>query len=1362
MIQFKSLRQYTHIVDGIRFPQNREAPFLLIYFSENSNFLDDYRKLNLKLLDFRTVIVPVTKIPRTRLGDLRKVYRAYKLFAHPMRGKLKSTKNLILDLSQYLAALDSTFKVSNYRQRAGFLIKNLLQKTSIYFPKNYQQVFLYSVNVTKGMNTFINRKIFPVVQQLKTDEFRFQHMLINVITESGSRYRLLVKDREFNFMRVKQFLKSVKHVDVEQEEETDVKKAADTVMKTVDDDILPKSKKKVKAAVTSYLSKDKDALDSVSSGVATKSDIQQVATTSILYKTSGKLQKSKRLAKAVPDNKKKVALRAVDRNYSDELLEPQKTVALSGDPRVTVYDPAKAVGDKSPEHIFQKRQIDFETNLKKDLSNTFKLLQTTKPSLKLQTIKVVDKPQRAGELDKSDISIVEIRLRDDFGNDHNVSIETPKINPNTGTFRVNGKTKCIVNQIVQCPITFPKPGISRFESAYSIFRIESKKIRKEQYLEGFMGNFRFLLLFLLSYAFGFEETLKLYNLSYEILTRKLKKDEFGCKVDQDRSILFKNVDSELKKQLCQSFVRGKIDTYKIDAEFGTKKYFEDFIIQDTGRINSTYLIDQNVQNIVDPVARQILLNKELPVELHLIMKYMSEGVIQGKVIERNDITNQRIKNSEVLVHLAQEQILSSYTNYKQQVLSGNTKAKFILSPTKVLSDFNQTEVVVDMEYANPVEEMAVITRVSPVGKRVGGIPDKRAIQTGARNVHDSYFGNIDPLDTPEGGNVGIVQQLTVDAYITSARGLFAGKKITNTEGSGMLSTTTCMIPFVENNEGARVLMAAGQAKQALPLKGPQPPVVQSGYESILTNVLSDNFIKRSPCSGKIVSITSSEIRVHCKDGKTRVVDITPSHLRSMSGKDTLSIFKPTVKTNQIVKKGDIIAEGGCMSNGSISLGRTLCVALMPYKGYNFEDSIVINEKLVEEDQLTSLHGVQEEVLISKEDRLLFIEKAGTLTDKGQILLRKTFGEVEQLIGFEEDETSEVSAGQYIHRSPGGRIVDIEVFSNVADDVFPLLKELIKKTSKKYGKLPKEKFTVSNTAIKGVLVRFKLEQELKIRVPDKLVNRYGNKGIISLIEKDENMPRSPLGDRIDIILNPVGVIGRMNMGQIFEMYCGLISKELGRKIAGMSSKTQVVNLLKRVLTNLDGSKNQQSSTRMISNLSRMSDTQFKKFMSQIKDDGFVPIIVPPFQSPSYRDISSALKVLGLKPAYQLYLPEFRTKTKNAVPLGYMYISKLEHIGELKIFGRSTGPTVSKTFQPTAGKRHEGGQRLGELDTYSFISYNCPNVLAELLGPLSDDPQARDEIISDIIQTGSAEYRPAKISPARDLLESYFASLMLARR
>ena len=256
-----------------------------------------------------------------------------------------------------------------------------------------------------------------------------------------------------------------------------------------------------------------------------------------------------------------------------------------------------------------------------------------------------------------------------------------------------------------------------------------------------------------------------------------------------------------------------------------------------------------------------------------------------------------------------------------------------------------------------------------------------------------------------------------------------------------------------------------------------------------------------------------------------------------------------------------------------------------------------------------------------------------------------------------------------------------------------------------------------------------------------------------------MPRTPWGDRVDIVLNPLGIIGRMNVGQIYELYCGLIGKELANRILKETSKTNVVDIFKNVLSTLDNTKNKKFSTDFIKNLRSINRANYELMIEQIRKSGFAPIIVPPFQTPTYKNIISTMKLLGLKSGYKLFLPNYNTKTSYEVPVGYMYMTKLEHMGEAKLHARSTGPVTSKTLQPTGGKSREGGQRIGEMDTYSFLSYNATLTLSELMGPMSDDRTTQNEMISEIIQTGQTEFKTTKMSPAKDLLNAYMVSLML---
>lgn len=1365
MINFNLWKQYIQVTDGIKFILEPKKPFVIFYFSENSNFIQDYSTLNFRMIDFRHIVIPMTTIPRTRLTpDLIKSYRSMKLQPFSLQQVFPKNRNLFVDLSQYFNAVDLKYRPSNYRQRAGLLIMSALNDAVSHFSDDYEKILLYSVDLAKQVDTnYVNRKIFPVIKNLKDNFFPFDHMIYNTISYGTSRYRLLIKDREFLFTRVFNYLRMVTPLKSEEEHDEEVQnietnQAAERIISTVDKNIEPGTKDKVQYAVKTYLKKEPEMVQRINDDEVDDVEKHTIATASVLARVSGDHGRSSRLSKMIPPKKADTALKAITKNYADEILKPRMPVALTNDIAVLANNPTKRTGYRSPIHIYEKRHLDFERNLRNDIVNSFKVLETQDIPIKFEGMEIVDKAQAPGEIMKSDLIVVKISLSDNFGNKHKLAIELPKIDPNTGTFRVNGRKKCLVNQIIQNPITFPKPGESRFESSYSIFRIYSKKMRSEKYLEAFM-MYKIPLMIILAFSFGFDRTVKLYGLDYKIMEGKVSKNTpYSYKIDAGRYIIFEGVKTELQKQLVLSFAKG--DVHKVDAksEFGTQKFFEEVIIKLTGRINSTFHITSNLKNIVDPVVKQVLFNRQLPIELEMIMKYMAERVIEGYRIARNDLSNQRVRNSEIMVYLMQKQILAAYSLYKEQILAGNTEAKLDLQSTKVLSDFLMTELVVNMEYANPMEEMVTLTKVSPAGKKVGGIPDPDAISIEARNLHPTYYGNIDPLDTPEGPPIGVVQQLTIGAVLSSSRGLFGTKDLSDKEGAGILSTTTCMIPFIECTDGARVIMAANQAKQMLPLKNPQPPHIQSGFESILTGVLSSDFIKRSPADGKVIDITHDSIIIQ-KGSQKYSVDISPSHLHSGSGKNTLSVFKTLVKPGDTVKKGAIIAEGACMSQGMISLGRPLLVALMPYKGYNFEDGVVINEKIIDQEKLTSLHGIVEEVMVGPKDRVLHIAEIGQYAEKGSHLIRKTSGEVEEIIGFEDDETTDMVAGQYIKKSTGGRIVDIEVFSNIGDD-FPKLSELIKRTKRKY-KIKDEKFKIKGNPIEGIMVRFRLEQELKVGLGDKLCNRFGNKGIISLVEKDELMPRLPNGERVDVVLNPIGLINRMNISQLYEMYCGMISKEMFNRISVMKDRKQIIKLIESVYSILDTSVNGIITKETIGNLNRLTDKYFKIFIEQIKKTEFYPLIFPPFNGPKYPQIAKALKFMGIQQSYHLTLPEFNRKTSNPVPVGYMYLSKLEHMADAKIYGRSTGPVTSKTAQPTAGKRKEGGQRLGELDSYAFISYDAKHVLAEMMGPLSDDYLTKEEIIAEIVQTGGAEYKEAKISPAKDLLNSYFISLILTR-
>ena len=1352
MIKFESIPQYTRVVKGIRYPQKKDKPYAIVYFPENSSFALDYNKLGMIVRDARIVVLPTSRRPYIRLtSDAKKIYTALGLRPFQSNMNFPKNQNIIVDFSVFLNSLQSVLKIQNFRNRGGILIENMLGNI-ISFLSNYETILYYTVTAENPLVKFTDRKIFPIVRSLKGESVNFDHLLFGYIHSGEAGSRLLIKEKEYNFARIFQYLRNIRVINTDDQIAKDANKAEKDVMKGQD----VSDKKAVSTAVTDLMKKDDDTREKVIDKGVSKEEKDRISINSILYKITGDPDKAKNIAKSIPRADLRRVLQAVDKAYADQILIQDKQPTTATSDIVEASKIGDIVENKNPSHIFNKRKIDFETNLRKDLINAFSILENRNVPLRFKSISIDEKKQRPGEIKRTDQAIVTIKMEKANGKTQDIKFLIPKIDPETGTFMVMGRKKVLINQLIVNPISFPEEYVAKFSSDYSTFRIKSIRSRKKPYLQIFMGSFKIPLGILLSYFFGFENVMKQYKLKYEIVKDKPSAEYF---IEVPSSyMVFSGVETDLQKEFVESWVFAKINKYNVEEEFLSKTYFNELITEMTGRVEATDIMTKTAENVLDPVVKQILINQMLPSKLMDVMYYMAERAVQGIKEDPNDIGNQRIRNSEIIVNLAQTQLLKAYTEYQQQYLSGNEDAEITMQENKIVSAFDNIEISQDMEFANPMEEMSAITKIAPTGKTVGGVQSKRAVQLEARNAHPSYFGNIDPVDTAEGQNIGITQQLTVNALLTSARGLFGTKEMSDDEKSGILSTNLSVVPFIENNEGARMIMSANQVRQFLPLKDPTPPMVQTGYESILTNVLSDSFIKKAPCGGHIKSITKDIIDVVCS-GKSHKIDISPKELASGSGKNTLSVFNPIVKVDQKVKKGQVIAEGSSISGGTIALGRNLSTVYMPYEGYNFEDGLVINQRLVESNSLTSLHGVTLEIKLDPSDKILHLEKIGEYTKKGQPIFRKIPGDVTELLslGEEEDDYMEIYEGAIVAESPGGKIVDIEVFSNV--ELTGDIEELAKKTRKKY-KNPKENWYEKNRVIKGGLILVKIEQELPIGVGDKLANRYGNKGIISLIEEDKYMPRTPWGETVDIIMNPLGVISRMNVGQMYEVYCGLISKEVGNRIVQAKNKREIITLLSNIYSALDATKNSKMSGNIISAMKRMSDTKFNQMANQIKQSGFAPIVIPPFQGPKRSNVDRALKLLGLKSGYKMHLPRYGVKTTEPVPFGYSYVGKLEHLAAEKMHGRSTGPVTTKTNQPTAGKRKEGGQKVGEGDTWALASYDATTLLQELFGPMSDDTKSKNEMINEIIETGHAEFKSkAQATPTRDLLNAYFKGLML---
>ncbi|AFV02921.1 DNA-directed RNA polymerase beta subunit [Dehalobacter sp. UNSWDHB] len=644
--------------------------------------------------------------------------------------------------------------------------------------------------------------------------------------------------------------------------------------------------------------------------------------------------------------------------------------------------------------------------------------------------------------------------------------------------------------------------------------------------------------------------------------------------------------------------------------------------------------------------------------------------------------------------------------------------------------FGSSQLSQFMDQTNPLAELTHKRRLSALGP--GGLSRERA-GFEVRDVHHSHYGRMCPIETPEGPNIGLIGSLStygrineygfIEApyrkvengkvtdeihYLTAdeeekyiiaqanaavgENGEFLSEKIEARHGEDfvlvppvniqymdvspkqMVSIATALIPFLEHDDANRALMGSNMQRQAVPLLRTDAPYIGTGME--YKAAVDSGVCLVSPKEGTALRVTSDEIIIQNNDGTTtrnRLLKYT----RSNQG--TCINQKPIVVKGQRIDAGQVIADGPSTDNGELALGRNVLVAFMPWEGYNYEDAILISEKLVKEDYFTSIHieeyeadardtklgpeeitrdipNVGEDVLKDLDERGIIRIGAevrpgdilvGKVTPKGETeltaeerLLRAIFGEKAREV---RDTSLRVPHGE------AGKVVDVKVFKREnGDELAPGVNQL---------------------------VRVYIAQKRKISVGDKMAGRHGNKGVISRIMRQEDMPFMPDGTPIEIVLNPLGVPSRMNIGQVLETHLGWAAKALGMYIA-----------------------------------------------------------TPVFDGAREDDVFDTLRKAGLPGHGKSVLYDGRTGEPfdNEVTVGYMYMLKLHHLVDDKIHARSTGPYSLVTQQPLGGKAQFGGQRFGEMEVWALEAYGASFTLQEILTVKSDDVVGRVKTYEAIVK------------------------------
>ncbi|OHV04906.1 DNA-directed RNA polymerase subunit beta [Mycobacterium talmoniae] len=666
-----------------------------------------------------------------------------------------------------------------------------------------------------------------------------------------------------------------------------------------------------------------------------------------------------------------------------------------------------------------------------------------------------------------------------------------------------------------------------------------------------------------------------------------------------------------------------------------------------------------------------------------------------------------------------------------------------------------------MDQNNPLSGLTHKRRLSALGP--GGLSRERA-GLEVRDVHPSHYGRMCPIETPEGPNIGLIGSLSVYArvnpfgfietpyrkvvdgvvtdeivYLTADEedrhvvaqanspidddGRFTEARVLVRRKAGeveyvsssevdymdvsprqMVSVATAMIPFLEHDDANRALMGANMQRQAVPLVRSEAPLVGTGME--LRAAIDAGDVVVADKAGVIEEVSADYVTVMADDG-TRQTYRMRKFARSNHG--TCANQRPIVDTGQRVEAGQVIADGPCTENGEMALGKNLLVAVMPWEGHNYEDAIILSNRLVEEDVLTSIHieeheidardtklgaeeitrdipNVSDEVLADLDERGIVRIGAevrdgdilvGKVTPKGETeltpeerLLRAIFGEKAREV---RDTSLKVPHGE------SGKVIGIRVFSREDDDELP--------------------------AGVNELVRVYVAQKRKISDGDKLAGRHGNKGVIGKILPVEDMPFLPDGTPVDIILNTHGVPRRMNIGQILETHLGWIAKT-GWKIDGQPDWAE--RLPKELLESTPES---------------LVSTPVFDGAREEELQGLLSSTLPSRDGEVLVDGDGKARLFDGRSGEPFPYP---------VTVGYMYIMKLHHLVDDKIHARSTGPYSMITQQPLGGKAQFGGQRFGEMECWAMQAYGAAYTLQELLTIKSDDTVGRVKVYEAIVK------------------------------
>jgi DNA-directed RNA polymerase subunit beta len=814
--------------------------------------------------------------------------------------------------------------------------------------------------------------------------------------------------------------------------------------------------------------------------------------------------------------------------------------------------------------------------------------------------------------------------------------------------------------------------------------------------------------------------------------------------------------------------------------------------------------------------------------------------------------------------------------------------------------FGSSQLSQFMDQNNPLSEVTHKRRVSALGP--GGLTRERA-GFEVRDVHPTHYGRVCPIETPEGPNIGLINSLATyartnnygflespyrrviknkvtdeidylsaidesdfviaqaSAPLDKKRGFVDSLVIARYKGETtlkpredvdymdvapqqMVSVAAALIPFLEHDDANRALMGSNMQRQAVPTLKTEKPLVGTGMER---NVATDSGVCVVAFRGGVIeSVDAASIIVRVFHEETDAgdagVDIYNLTKYTRSNQNTCISQRPLVKEGDTISRGDILADGPSIDMGELALGQNMRIAFMPWNGYNFEDSILISERVVKEDRFTTIH-IQELTCVARDTKLGSEEITADIPNVGEGALSKLdesgivyigaeVGAGDILVGkvtpkgetqltpeekllraiFGEKASDVKDTSLRVPTSVTGTIIDVQVFTRDGlekdqrakeiektqltkvrkdiDDEYRIvegatferlhqallgkvvagglkLKKGQKITVDYLAKLPKDdwfklrmakddlnkqleraeeqlkerqidlderfedkrkKLTQGDDLAPGVLKIVKVYLAIKRRIQpgDKMAGRHGNKGVISVIMPVEDMPYDESGEPIDIVLNPLGVPSRMNVGQVLEVHLGAAAKGIGDRIGELIDAKKKITELRRLITEVYNKIGEQRE-----DIKGLSDEEIVELADNLRDG--VPMATPVFDGASESEIKGMLELAGMDESGQITLYDGRTGEEfdRQVTVGIMYMLKLNHLVDDKMHARSTGSYSLVTQQPLGGKAQFGGQRFGEMEVWALEAYGAAYTLQEMLTVKSDDVAGRTKMYKNIV-------------------------------